>query len=171
MIKDIMHDYKINDSMNKDLTSSQGFEKKIYELTNNDFYQNNVQGNNYYNSFSKNTDVFDKVIKEMGSIENESLRENLLEFTRTFTSILSNLKEIPNFLPAFILTVEEDSLFLEWVFKDFRVGFTISVSEDESMWFMITNKNLEELSVSGDLKSSDYYSVILRILGFVLENT
>ena len=171
MNKDLKHEYKIDGNINKDSTSSQGFEKRVYSLSNNEGYLYANQVNKYYDAISISKDVFNNIFKQIKNIENIILKEKLIKFTNVFISILSEVKGKSNWLPPFILTIEEDSLFLEWVFKDFRVGFTISVNEDESMWFMITNKNLEELSVSGDLKSSEYYSVIIRILGFVLENT
>ena len=39
------------------------------------------------------------------------------------------------------------------------------------MWFMVTNKNLEEFSISGDLEPENYYEVIIKVLKYVLENS
>jgi hypothetical protein len=159
--------YRFNNVISQDSTSSQGYRKIIY----NNQWINPVNNGLYLSSLSKGTDIFVKVIPEVNRITNRDLKRRLLILINVFTEILSKIQTITNYLPPMNMELEEDSIFLEWIFKDIRVGFTLDKEESESMWFMITNRNLEEFSVTGNLGIEDYRSVIAKILKYILENT
>ena len=145
-------------------------EEKNWLSSCNDFSCNN-QKNKYVNLLSKNIDVLKKVFIKVNAIENTNLRRNVVEFVSCFVLLLNQKEEITNHLTPLNITTEEDSVFLEWVFRDFRVGFTIMEEENDSMWFFISNKNLREKAYSENLPRSEYQSVIGSVLRCVLENT
>ncbi len=171
MKREMNKEYRVYANINNDSTSVHGFNRKVYTFKDENYMDFFLGTSEYIKSAPQNFNVFNNVMKRCGEIQNPVLRERLLLFIKMFTDILNRLSDMPNMLPAFVMTVEDDSIFLEWVFKDFRIGFTFCEYEEESMWFLVSNRNLEELSVSGDLIMSNYYSIITKVIIFVLRNT
>lgn len=155
----------------QNITSSQGMNRNVYYAQESLATTHFVSDNGYYNPVSQSMNVFGNIVGEIVKIQNLFIRSQIINFVGEFTRILKALENSSNYFPPFIMIEEEDSVFLEWVFKDFRVGFTFCENEDESMWFIISNRNLRELSFSGDLKMSDYYSIIVMAVRFAMENT
>lgn len=154
-----------------DSTSVYNQNKKVYTVNDCSLINDPLSSNKYVNIVSQNFNIFRHVLSEIKTIQNQVLKERLIYFVSIFMHILSQYNGVPNVLPSLTITEDEDSVFLEWVFKDFRMGFTFCENEKESMWFLVSNRNLEELSVSGDLMKSDYYSIITKVIIFVLGNT
>lgn len=130
--------------------------------------------NDYFYSFSSNLNIFEDVQKYLNYIENNQVKNFIIEFIQTFQKILKTImdkEQIDNVLPPMRITQEDDAIILEWIFKDFRVGFIIENKVNESTWYMITNKNLEEFSISGKLDQKDLSYTVLKIINYVLENT
>lgn len=162
--------YRSNTITNKDQTSSGAYGETITNIQKVK-RTNGMNEGKYLGLLSSNLDIFKNITPVINEISNLFLRECLINFISTFTQVLSTIQTISNFLPPMDIQTEDDSIFLEWIFKDFRVGFTMAENETESMWFIITNRNLEEFSVTGDLVKRDYQLLITRILKYVLENT
>lgn len=156
----------INDLTSSKVQNSTFLNKVINYNTN---YEPNI--NKYYTASSNNLNVFSSVFNVIREIDNSDLQNKLLLFISEFMMILNQVRGSSNVFPSFILKNDDDSLFLEWVFKDFRVGFTFCEDDNESMWFLVSNRNLEELSVSGDLNPSNYREIIIKILDFAFRNT
>lgn len=163
-------EYHVND-FEENITSSQGANRKIYAVSESVMSSYIEPSKKYYNPISQGMNIFGNVIGGIIHIKNDIVRQKLILFVNEFTAVLERIQRISNLFPPLVFMEDEDSVFLEWVFKDFRIGFTFCENEDESMWFMISNRNLEELSISGDLRISDYYAIIIKVLGFVVENT
>ncbi len=130
----------------------------------------------YTFTLPQNLDIFSNVEKNLDVIKTEDVKHYVLNIIKYFEQILKELDRnyrLLNLLPPFIISQEDDgSIFLEWVFKDFRIGFNIDVDTTKSSWFLITNSNLEELSVSGDISSDDdLKSTIIKIIKYVLQNS
>lgn len=168
-------DYVISNYQMNSLTDS-------YDIWGNSFTLDEQEANNYYTmtnkyykSISSNMDIFVNVVLDLSNIDNEKIRNKLIKFIIEFTNILDSLKDIvTNRLTPFVVRndeKEEGSYFIEWVYKDFRVGFTFCEKDEESMWFILSNSNLDDLSMSGALKETEYRKIIMKVLSFVLENT
>jgi hypothetical protein len=78
-----------------------------------------------------------------------------------------------NYLPplrAFHLS--DESFLLDWIFLDFRIGFSFEPDHNESGWYLVTNKNLGEIGMSGYLSEiGDMTSFIFWLLSFVRSNS
>ncbi len=136
-------------------------------------YNNYVEG--YFYSLPSNLNIFENVEKYLSKINDNKIKDFLIEFMHTFQEILIEKMTkvgIYNYLPQ--MTVEEqdeESIFLEWIFKDFRIGFSFEKKVDDSTWYMITNKNLEEFIVSGSLNKENVYITALKTINYALENS
>lgn len=99
----------------------------------------------------------------IADISNEPLRKNVKEFLNVLTEELKQSNINPDALPEIQITVEDDNIFLEWIFnQDFRIGFTIVNNLKDSSWFVFLNNDYITKSVSGTFKTG--YQHILRTL-------
>lgn len=163
--------YEISGYTNRNVASSQSINKKIYYSQESLATTNFMSDDRYYNPVSQSMNVFGNIVGKIVKIQNPFIRKQVICFVNEFTRVLEKLQNSSNYFPPFIMGEDEDSVFLEWVFKDFRAGFTFCENEDESMWFVVSNRNLSELSLSGDLKMTDYYRAIIMAVSFAVENT
>lgn len=72
--------------------------------------------------------------------------------------------------PLHAFNTDDESLLIEWIFRDFRVGFTLEVKQEESGWYLVSNKNLGEISASGYISNIDVKKLVLWLFNFVLTN-
>lgn len=136
---------------------------------------NNNQGLNYFYELPRNINVLSKIKGNFGEITNQEIRKSILDFVLTFQNLLisfNSVTEIKNYLPPLMFNnLVDGSVLLEWVFKDFRVGFAFETDNNESSWYLVANKNLEEASMSGLLRGSELKSLLNKLIVFVLRNT
>jgi len=111
--------------------------------------------------------------------ENDADVKKVDEFLNLFLSILeseilNNRKLFENsgaFPSLYIKWLDDKSVLAEWVFKDFRIGFTFEPDIDDSGWYVVSNKNLEEYSASGLLTVNNLEGIIQKVLIFALSNS
>jgi len=110
--------------------------------------------------------------KVIPQIQNPCVLEQLDELLSTLRSMLAGVQRIrrdfDHIPPLHASLGEGDSVLLEWVFPDFRVGFNIEPNRDDSGWHLVSNKNLDELAISGRLR--DMREVVAPLLDFILSN-
>ena len=74
--------------------------------------------------------------------------------------------------PIHAFNIEEDnSVLIEWIFKDYRVGFNIEKNNQESGWYLITNRELGEISASGSIYNIEIKTILLWLLNFILSHS
>jgi len=107
-------------------------------------------------------------------LHNENVRKLAEQFLSVFQRVLiSNRNQIEQsgYLPPLKFTwLEDGSLLIEWIFKDFRIGFSIEPKEDDSSWYLVSNHNLDEASNSGMLKFNELEVLLVDLVEFVLAN-
>ena len=94
---------------------------------------------NYFSSLPINIKIFSKIFKVYDKINNESILNQLEKFITIFYRVFStnpSLKDIDFFPPMKFNLLDDNSLLVEWIFKDFRIGF--SFETDEKEWFFRT---------------------------------
>lgn len=82
-----------------------------------------------------------------------------------FQPFLVDLSCIPLLQAA---TPEDGSILFEWIFSDYRIGFSIEPNSQESSWFLITKKNLGEICASGFISDIDLNKLISWLLYFII---
>lgn len=90
------------------------------------------------------------------------------EMVSSFKKLKFELGHLP---PLRAFNVDDGSILIEWIFKDFRVGFNIEENPDESGWYLVTNKNLGEISASGSISNVEINKIFLWLLNFVITNS
>jgi len=175
-----MNNYMTNSINSKDrlyhnLTSSTGITITTYKNNEDTLFENSQNTNGYFYSLPDSIKIFQNIESQLDKIPNSTVRLSVGDFIYTFQKLLRDMvikKRLSNYLPNMMVEINDDSsVFFEWIFKDFRIGFSIELNVNESSWYLITNKNLEELSVSGSLYAGELSLVITKIIKYVLENT
>ncbi len=127
----------------------------------------------YFKLVSKNLDVFEKVQKELGIIPSTPVKDFLMQFILIFQQKLEEIierRDLSNYLSPMLMDIEDDgSIFLEWIFTNARVGFTIEENTADSSWFFIRDLETEVQSNSGKLDLSNMTVVITEMINNVLE--
>lgn len=91
---------------------------------------------------------------------------NLLNvFQEIFVESSVDLTHLP---PLHSTIVNDGSILIEWIFKDFRIGFSIEPNPDESGWYLVSNKNQGGISASGYISSAHLKKMLLWLTSFVL---
>lgn len=68
--------------------------------------------------------------------------------------------------------VEDGSTLIEWIYDDFRIGFSLEKDLDQSSWYLVSSDKLREINASGYLPiRSELETLILWLLNFVISHT
>ena len=119
---------------------------------------------------SKAVKVLENV--DLSKITNSKLRENLSAFLQIFVSELQAYGVTDNTFPQMQVVIEDDNVFLNWVFSEnLRLGFTIVEMMSSSSWFLFKKSNAILGSLSGELDWDNCRSIIRWHLQVVMENT
>ncbi|MCH7731098.1 MAG: hypothetical protein IIA61_01910 [Candidatus Marinimicrobia bacterium] len=113
-------------------------------------------------------DLIGKLDNQGMAIEANKLLSSIDETILVFQSFQANLPFFPD-LEAH--TVDDGSILLEWIFQDYRIGFSIETDQKGSSWYLITNKSLGEISASGFLLDNDLDKLILWLLNFIISHS
>lgn len=110
----------------------------------------------------------------VGQVENKNVADGarrilwiLTEISLTFQNRGVDLDRLPQ-LHAF--SVQDGSLLIEWIFDDFRVGFSLEPIPSESSWYLVSNAKLGDISVAGHISQHESETQILMstLLNFVI---
>ena len=89
---------------------------------------------------------------------------------RAITSFQRFGVDLGHLPPLGAFNVDDGSVLIEWIFSDFRIGFNVEPDPDDSGWYLVSNKNLGEISASGYTSGAGLESLVLWLLGFILSN-
>ena len=133
------------------------------------------EASSYFRAFPYDYNIFRGVNLSASEIPNEELRKttskSLSDFQKVLTLNRTQIEGSGRLPPLKVQWLEDDSVLTEWIFKDFRIGFSIEPKDRESSWYLVANRNLDEVSVSGTLDLSGPESLLSNLLSFVLANT
>ena len=83
---------------------------------------------------------------------NNKFKESIDYFKSFFEK---NFNSIQNDKPLSISIIENDCLLIEWIFPDFRFGFSMEKDLNESNYYFVSNQKYGELNVSGLINFDD----------------
>ena len=126
---------------------------------------------------SETSSVIDRAWKETYSFRNSGLAAETRKFLISFNKLFRDLQLfglVVGSLPALVATEDtERSVLIEWIFNNFRVGFSIESMNSNSCWYLVSNKDLAYYNASGlflDYASHPFKYAMLLIFSFVLTN-
>jgi hypothetical protein len=94
-----------------------------------------------------------------------SLLDKLLKYVRKSGMSPHNLP------PVYTYSSEDGSLMLEWIFQQFRIGFSLEQEEEESSWFLVSTADYGGVQVSGVLEKVEIDPVMAWLVAFVTNNS
>jgi len=81
----------------------------------------------------------------------------------------SFLKSIGKLPPLMITQNPDDqSVKVEWVFADFRIGFAFEKEANESSWYFISKEDYNLMNRFGELKEDIYDTLIIKFLTLII---
>lgn len=143
-----------------------------YDSTKNIGFEERPQ----YFLIENNLDIFSDI--DVENIKNNCVQTNVKNFIEKFKSIILNYNEninngkMENPLPKIVSSANEDeSLLLEWIFKDFRAMFSFEPVAEESYWSFLSNKNIGDVNISGNLNIKNIDDIIAKTITLAFQNT
>ena len=115
-----------------------------------------------------------KNFENIENIKNKNVKNQVVIFLAKFQNILiaiSNRLDFTGSLPPLLIQAGEDgSALIEWIFKDFRIGFAFEENEKESSWYLVSNQKFGNIDISGSFKNVDVYNLLEQTITSVLVN-
>ena len=119
--------------------------------------------------------VLHEVTNSIDQIINQDVRTSVLDFLLIFQNVLQSYDpktiDSGSLSPLRLAPAEDGSALVEWIFKDFRIGFSFEPDPQESSWYLVSNQNMGEVNSSGALDSVDISSLITNMINLVQGNS
>jgi hypothetical protein len=111
---------------------------------------------------------------EIDVIGNQNVKKQTEKFFKHFQYLLFVNKDKLNAIGSLpilaINLIDDNSMLVEWIFKDFRIGFSFEDNENDSSWYLASNQKFSDASASGSIKENELDDLLLNILAFVSSN-
>ena len=151
-------------------------ENKDFPILYNNYFERSTIGDSYdiINSKIFTNYLFNEINMKFNKIENNNIKQIIKKICivlGTNINKYSNFEESIDLLsPLKINEIEETSILIEWIFKNYRIGFVIDKKIDESSWYFVSNKELNGMNISGDLNEKNIDQVVEVLLNVVMRN-
>ena len=77
-----------------------------------------------------------------------------------------DLSKLPKWYASHL---DDGAIAIEWIFKNFRLSFTIEADDKDSAWYLTSTKQYGDINASGYLSVANPYMFIKGLMTFVLE--
>jgi hypothetical protein len=128
-----------------------------------------------YFPFPRESGLFNNAWRVVQQINDEEVARNaqniLTMIEEMVVSFQQSRFDLSNLPPLHAFRADDGSVLLEWIFVDYRVGFSIEPNPVESGWYLVSNRNLGEISASGYLTGVDTKNLITWLLSFIFSNS
>lgn len=134
-------------------------------------------GGRFWTSYIAIADVdyiVEPVLKTLHETEDPKVKEDarklilgILSVIHSLTKLGSEFGHMPSLQAA---NMDDGSVLIEWIFENFRVGFTIEKNSEESGWYLVSGKNLGQINAYGNLNKADDEKLLSWLLVFVISN-
>jgi len=101
----------------------------------------------------------------------KSARELLLIIQETISDFQGFGFDLGHLPPLQAFNVDDGSVLIEWIFSNFRIGFNIEPNPEDSGWYLVSSKNLGEVSASGYISNINISPLFLWLFNFALSNS
>jgi hypothetical protein len=129
----------------------------------------------YFRNLPSSLNILTNASDTIRRITDPEKQRDVVKFLLCFQNVLLTnrftLDRIGNLSPLRISLNEDGSVLIEWIFRDFRIGFSIEEDRTESNWYLVSNQNLNQVDLSGLLSSQDLGELLTSLIAFVLSNT
>lgn len=124
-----------------------------------------------FSSFLDKPDVTSQARKLLSTIKDEQVKNNANQLLILINSILQNLFGISELPPLKAYRNEDESIYFEWTFLHFRVGFSIETNIKDSGWFLTSDETAGGIMASGKiLDGVGTERIVIWLLQFITLN-
>jgi hypothetical protein len=114
------------------------------------------------------------VEKNLSTIKDPNVKNSTIILIIKILKIVTlyfNYQNESKFLPALNFNqLDDNSVLMEWIFKDFRIGFSIEPNSEESSWYLIANNKIDESNLQGLINDKDFDLNLKRLLLALFRN-
>ena len=121
----------------------------------------------YSNLFGKAWQIGTKAKNQNVARQTRLILLSIQEIINSFGQLGFDLGSIT---PIKAYECEDESVLMEWIYTNFRVGFAIEPDQAESGWYLVSNQALGEKSAYGNLLDSNMDKNLLWLLNFIIEH-
>lgn len=108
-------------------------------------------------------------LKAIREAKDKQLAEKARQLLLKLLELVGRFRMLSAPLRAF--NADDGSILIEWIFHNFRIGFTIEPKQEESGWYLVSNKELGEIHAYGYLSGMDNRKLLAWLFGFVMTNS
>jgi len=166
--------YVLNGEKYENLPTNEKKSKYVFKLSKENAESEEKTDFLYHQTFVLKNDIFENINKGICDIHDDQLKEKLNKFIKGVSDIIDSINidgDIPIPPINFSFNQNDQAVFLEWIFSEFRVGFIVSADSEFPSWYLISIGDEEENSSYGKLSDEKFGSVITKILMYILGNT
>ena len=124
---------KNRDQITSGSTSAFSFKHSDASETSTNF----TSTNNFYKPIDGSQKILNNLLNEIPNIKEQELKNQLILFASSFQNALLksvNFSSVVEVLPPLTFFQEDDeSILLEWIFSDFRIGFSFEFDKQKSI--------------------------------------
>lgn len=126
---------------------------------------------NFY-SFSISTNLIEDALESIKETDNPAIsgraREMLTSIQDKIDTLIKYKIDLLTLPKIRAFNVDDGSILLEWIFNDFRVGFSIEQIESESSWYLVSNEKYGETNASGFISENNFDNILLWLINFII---
>lgn len=119
--------------------------------------------------------LIESALKALDETKNPGIKSDASNLLITLVNTIKRLQgfnyDFENLPTLQVENIEDDSVLIEWIFDDFRVGFTIEKNKDESGWYLVTTKRLGFINASGYFLDTEREKLLNWLVIFVKDNS
>jgi hypothetical protein len=123
----------------------------------------------------RDSEIIRQAMSVVCSTRDNEVKDQSIRLLATIQKVIESLQrqgvELFHLPPLRAVSPEDDSMLIEWIFPDFRVGFSIERDESDSSWYLVSNRRLEDESGSGNLSRGNLEKIVVSLLRFMLSNS
>lgn len=142
-------------------------EDPIYETESGPYKPNFVTLPEYSSLIKSAWEASYKIENQGLAREARSLLSLIQETVESFKQLGFDLGALPEFQLSGAM---DGSILVEWIFKNFRVGFSFEAHQEESSWYLVSDKNLGDIGASGYISGLSMEKTFLWLLNFVISH-
>jgi len=113
-----------------------------------------------------------RVMEQISEISNLDVQQRSLRLMWHVKEVLNrferrgmDLSNLPNWYAA---VLNDGGLSIEWIFNDFRIGFTVEKQDNDSGWLLVSTRKHGDISAYGYLSVPNLQSLIEWLLTFAI---
>jgi len=109
------------------------------------------------------------------NIENPNVAQEAKKLLVVIQDVLTSFRQVgidmSHLPPIRAFKLDDGAVLIEWIFSDYRVGFSVEPNPEDSGWYLVTKENLGNINASGYTSHVDLKKQMLWLFAYVFSNS